>query len=430
MAQKQLAIAALALIIGLAAGAGITGSGWFKGEETQEILYWAAPMDPSYRSDQPGKSPMGMDLVPVYAGGAVAPASSVHIDPSVSTNIGVRSARAELASLNVPVRTVGRITFDEERLVHIHLRSEGWIQQLAVKAVGEPVSQGDLLFSVYSPALVSAQAEFLQALSSGQKPLIAASRQRLRALDISPRQIASISKSRNLNQYVEFFAPIDGVVTKFGAAEGMFVKPATEIMEIAVLSPVWLIADVFESDIAQLRVGASITATSAYDPGRVITGRVDYIYPDLDPRTRTVPVRAVFDNPGNALKPGMFMSVEIAGAPRPETIIIPSEALIRLGREERVIVRLDDSHFRPARVVSGLEADGRVEILEGLAAGEIVVTSGQFLIDSESSLIGAALRLSPYDATAMTPGESTEEIAPDMDPDMEPDMEPGGEPGQ
>lgn len=395
MQKKQATTAALMLVAGIAIGAGLSGLGWLDAEGEKEVLYWVAPMDPNYRSDKPGKSPMGMDLVPVYEDEAAMAGSSVRIDPTVSTNIGLRIATVELASLSVPVRTVGRITYDEERLVHIHLRSDGWIEQLAVKAVGEPVKRGELLFSVYSPELVNAQAEFLQALASGQKSLIGASRARLGALDISERQIAGLERTRRLSQYVEFFAPIDGVITKLNAADGMFVKPTSEIMEIAELSPVWLIADVFESDVARLGLDAEIKATSAYDPGSAITGKVDYIYPDLDPVTRTVPVRAVVDNPEGLLKPGMFMSVEIAGAPRPETAVIPSEALIRTGREERVIVRLEDNHFRPAKVVSGLEAGGRVEILAGLAVGETVVTSGQFLIDSESSLAGAELRLSP-----------------------------------
>lgn len=364
----------------------------------RKVSHWVAPMDPDYRSDQPGKSPMGMDLIPVYEdepGRAVKAAEAVLISPEVVNNVGVRTSRADIARLNASLRTVGRVTFAEEKLAHIHLRSSGWIERLSVRAEGEAVSRGDLLFEVYSPELVRAQSEFVQALTSGRAPLIAASRDRLRALGISKGHIGALEKDRTVKQYVRFFSPINGVVTALNVADGKHVTPDTDIMALADLSSVWLISDVFEAQMNQLRIGAALTAQSKFDPGAIIEGKVDYIYPDLDPVTRTVPVRTVLQNPQGLLKPGMFMTVTIEGQERLPSVVIPREALIRTGREERVILALGEGRFRPAKVSSGKEADGMVEILAGLTAGEDVVVSGQFLIDSESSFTGASLRMAP-----------------------------------
>lgn len=371
-------------------------SGQNASNSDKKILYWVAPMDPNYRRDKPGKSPMGMDLIPFYEGSETATsadASSVLIDPSVVNNIGVRTAKVELASLRPPIQTVGRIMFDEERTIHIHLRASGWMERLAVRANGEAVEKGDLLFEVYSPDLINAQAEFLQALKSGRTQIISASRERLRALGISATQINEIENTKKTNQYIKVFAPISGVVTALSVADGQFVKPDTEIMALADLSVVWLMSDVFEANAGQLRQGAVVKAESKFEPGAIITGAVDYIYPDLNPTTRTVPVRTVIENPDEHLKPGMFMTVEIEGPLREKTTIVPREALIRTGREERVILALGDGRFQPAAVTSGTESGGKVEILSGLNPGETVVASGQFLIDSESSFAGASLRL-------------------------------------
>lgn len=399
--MKQLYRPFLVLLIGLAGGYSIAIlTPWTDGTQSvgtdERILYWVAPMDPNYRRDAPGKSPMGMDLVPVYGGDERSQAiaeSSITIDPSVINNIGVRTAKVELASLRPSLQTVGRIMFDEERVANLHLRASGWIERLAIRSEGEAVKEGDLLFEVYSPDLVNAQAEFLQALRIGRTELIDASRERLRALDIAEVQIAEIEEAGKPQQYIKVYAPISGVVTTLNAADGQYVKPETEIIALADLSVVWLMSDVFEASAAQVRTGLTIKAQSKFEPGGVITGVVDYIYPDLNPVTRTIPVRTVLQNLDERLKPGMFMTVEIEGPARPETTVIPREALIRTGREERVILALGDGKFQPAAVVSGMEADNKIEILSGLSAGEAVVASGQFLIDSESSFAGAGLRL-------------------------------------
>lgn len=364
----------------------------------RKVAYWQAPMDPNFRSDKPGKSPMGMDLIPVYEGeesNSGAGASSVRIDPSVVNNIGVRTAIVEQGSVRRPIHTVGRIVFDEEKVANIHLRSSGWIERLTVRSEGEAVEKGDLLFEVYSPDLVNAQAEFLQTLRSGNATTINASKDRLRALYISDDQIRDLEKTRRITQYIRVYAPISGVVTALNVADGQFFKPDTEIMALADLSTVWLMSDVFEADADQLRLGAVVEAQSKFEPGTRLPGTVDYIYPDLDAVTRTIPVRSVFDNAERKLKPGMFMTVEIDGPERPTAAIIPRQALIRTGRQERVILALGEGRFQPAAVTSGIESDGKIEILSGLNPGERVVVSGQFLIDSESSFAGATLRMQP-----------------------------------
>lgn len=395
---------ALILLLGVAAGFSIAYLFLSDDEDTpsssakpgeKEILYWVAPMDPNYRRDQPGKSPMGMDLIPVYEGEDADAENLVRIDPAVINSIGVQTASAERAMLSAPIHTVGRITFDEELVAHIHIRSSGWIERLAVRAEGEPVNKGDLLFEVYSPDLVNAQAEFLQALRSERAPLVAASRERLRALDIPEKQIRALEKSRTVSQYVQVYAPISGVVTSLNAADGMHVRPEAEVMALADLSRVWLTSDVFEADADRVRQGAGVEARSAFEPGSLITGTVEYVYPDLDPVTRTVAARTVLENPSASLKPGMFMTVRIETETGRESVVIPREALIRTGRFERVILAFDDGRFQPARVVSGRESEDKVEILSGLAVGEEVVISGQFLIDSESSFAGATLRMAP-----------------------------------
>ena len=307
-----------------------------------KILYWVAPMDPSYRRDKSGKSPMGMDLVPVYQGDHDNKASgaTVHIDPTVISNIGVRTAKVERARVTSDIHTVGRIVYAEDRIAHIHPRASGWIERLNVRAVGDAVIKGDLLYQIYSPALVNAQAEFLQVLRRNRSNVIKASRQRLRALGISEYRIKALEQRGTPAQYVKIYAPIDGVVTKLGSADGMYVKPEDAVMTIADVSTVWLISDVFESDAELLSDGAVVSAISKFDTGLTIFGEVDYIYPTVNQVTRTIPVRTVLDNAKGHFKPGMFMTVRIQGRYPHSATLVPREALIRTGLQERVIIAL------------------------------------------------------------------------------------------
>ena len=365
-------------------------------KKEKKLLYWVAPMDSNFRRDEPGKSPMGMDLVPVYDDGEEG--LTVKISPTVENNMGVRTALVKRDNLWRRIDTVGYVDFDENNISHIHLRTKGWIEKLSIKSEGERVKKGQLLFEVYSPALVNAQEEYLQALRSGHKGLSSASRERLEALGISLEQITTLNKKRKASQFVKVFAKQDGIVSKLNVREGMFVMPQKEVMSLADLSSVWVLAEVFESQADWVKQGQSAEVKLSYLPGREWEGVVEYIYPSLDPKTRTLKVRLRFDNPDEALKPNMFSNVTIYGGAKREVIVIPREALIRTGNDERVIISIGDGKFQPRDITAGIESGEFVEVIKGLNVGDKIVTSGQFLIDSEASLKASIARMSSNDA--------------------------------
>ncbi len=369
-------------------------------DDDREILYWVAPMDANYRRDKPGKSPMGMDLVPVYADASAADGSYVSIAPEMVQNLGVRTAVAERSRLWRGIDTVGYVDYDESKVSHIHLRTEGWIEDLVVQSEGERVKQGERLFSLYSPELVNAQEEFVQALKIGNAGLIRASRDRLAALGISASQIKRLEKDRKPSQTVPVYAPQDGVVASLSVRDGMYIKPATRVMSLADLSSVWLLAEVFERQADWVKVGQPTEVKLAFLPGHTWEGKVEYIYPSLDAKTRTLKTRLRFDNPDEILKPNMYADVKIFGGPKDDVIVIPVEALIRTGREQRVVLSLGNGRFESRSVSAGIESGDWVEILDGIEPGDTVVTSGQFLIDSEASLKASMTRMSPADSGA------------------------------
>jgi Cu(I)/Ag(I) efflux system membrane fusion protein len=369
----------------------------------REILYWVAPMNPNYRRDMPGKSPMGMDLIPIYASADDGNGSSVTISPQIEQSMGVRTRIAERTRLWRGIDTVGYVDYDESKVSHIHLRTKGWIENLAVESEGERVTRGQRLFDLYSPELVNAQEEFVQALNLDNKGLIRASRSRLDALGIPGSQIKRLEKDRQPSQTIPIYAPQDGVVASLSVRNGMFVKPATRVMSLADLSSVWLLAEVFERQTDWVKVGHPAEVRLSYLPGRTWKGKVEYIYPSLDPKTRTLKVRLRFANPDEDMKPNMFAKIKIFGGPRDDVIVIPVEALIRTGREERVILALGEGKFTVRTVTAGIESGNRVEIVNGINAGDTVVVSGQFLIDSEASLKATMMRISePAGNTADT----------------------------
>ena len=363
------------------------------GQDEREILYWVAPMDPGYRRDAPGKSPMGMDLVPVYADQDGADAKEVRIDPVVVQNLGVRTARVERGTLWRRIETVGYVAFDERKLSHLHLRTSGWIETLYVKSDGERVSKGDPLLELYSRELVTAQEELIQSLRGSNEFLQRAARERLAALGMSAGQIKEVAAKRRATQQVRVPASQDGIVHGLNVREGMYVEPQMEIMTLADLSSVWLLVDVFERQAEWVAVGQPAEVRLAYLPGRVWKGEVEFVYPTIDPKTRTLRARLRFDNPDEALKPDMYADVRIYADPRRDVLSIPREALIRTGRSERAIVALGQGRFTAREVVAGMESGDRVEIVEGLSDGDRVVVSGQFLIDSEASLKASFLRM-------------------------------------
>ena len=360
--------------------------------EDGDVLYWVAPMDPNYRRDKPGKSPMGMDLIPFYAGNE-AQGSIVSISPTVVQNLGIRTAKAELTRLWRGIDTVGYVDYDESKVSHIHLRTEGWIEKLAVESEGERVKKDDFLFDIYSPKLVNAQEELVTALATGNKGLIRATKARLSALGISVAQIKQLQKDKKVKQRISIYAPQDGVVSSLPVREGMFVKPAQKVMTLGDLSSVWLLAEVFERQSQWVEVGQHAEVRLSYIPGKDWKGKVEYIYPSLDPITRTLKVRLRFDNPGELLKPNMYANVKIFGGAKEKTIVIPLEGLIRTGREERVIISLGEGKFEARSVSAGIESGDYVEILDGVKEGERIVTSGQFLIDSEASMRASINRM-------------------------------------
>ena len=370
----------------------------------REILYWVAPMDKNYRRDKPGKSPMGMDLVPVYADAAPPEDEDVVvIDPAVVQNLGVRTTTAERGVLPRRIETVGYVQYDENTMQHVHTRVEGWIESLGVQAAGDPVVEGQVLFEIYSPTLVNAQREYVAARTQGDRELQAASEERLAALGLPAEQIAELAKGGEPRQRVRVLARHAGVTTHLGVREGIFVTPATHVLSIANLSRVWVHAEVFERHAAWVKTGQPAEVELEHRPGERWQGTVDYIYPELDPQTRSLKVRIAFANPVRTLRPNMFARVTLRSADPEPVVHIPRQALIRGGEFDRVAVSLGNGRFRSVRVVAGIEAGDRVEVRAGLKAGARVVISGQFLIDSESNLATALARA---DATGDAEGEA------------------------
>ncbi|MEX2516458.1 MAG: efflux RND transporter periplasmic adaptor subunit [Gammaproteobacteria bacterium] len=433
--KTLIVIAIAAAIFGGAAGwwlANLTNdskSSESAAEGEREILYWVGPMDPNYRSDKPGKSPMGMDLVPVYAdadGAVSTDQPSLRINPAVINNIGVKTATAERGTLYRDIETVGFITPDADRLEDIHVRAEGWIEELAADTEGDRVEAGQLLFRIYSPALVSAQDEYLLAMHSSQRALMRATATRLRALGMQDDQIDALKSRGTARELFDVRSPIDGFVMELNVRSGMFVQPGTTIMSLADLSTVWVDVDVFENQIDWVAPGQAARMKLPFAPEREWVGEVDYVYPTIRAESRTARVRLTFNNPDLALKPDMYASVAIDGAPRDGVVHVPSQAVIRTGDQERVILALGDGYFRPAQVRTGLESKGRVEVLQGLGEDEQIVISSQFLMDSEASMDASLLRMIGQEQEGMDQaGDGMEEMDP-SDHDMEA-MDSGGE---
>ncbi len=365
-------------------GSDITAS---SDSDEEKPLYWVAPMDPNYRRDGPGKSPMGMDLVPVYESDRSSDdeAGSVRINPAVINNLGVRTASVKERSLTSEIETVGYVKYDEDNLFHIHPRVEGWIETLYVKAEGDPVTKGQPIYKIYSPELVNAQEELLVAIQRNNSSLIAAAKARLKALQLSEAHIKSLLDTRRVAQHITFYAPSAGVVDSLNIREGFFVKPGTKIMSIGELSTVWVEAEVFERQAAYINQGDTVSMTTGFLPNRQWIGQVDYVYPTLNAKTRTVKLRLRFKNDDRALKPNMFAQVAIQSTIDDPVLTVPREAVIRTGRQDRVVLAQGDGLFKSVEVALGRSSGEFFEVLSGLTEGETIVTSAQFLIDSESS---------------------------------------------
>ena len=374
-----------------------------------EPLYWKAPMDPSYVRETPGKSPMGMDLVPECPGAAnAAPEGAVVIDSATVQNIGVRTAPVERRDLARAVRAVGRVAYDERRVTHVHTKVQGWIEKLFVDFVGQKVKRGQPLLEIYSPELVATQEELLLAaryrgstedspfedVRGGGDSLFEATKRRLALWDIADRDVERLLETGEVKRTLTLYAPASGFITRLGVRSGMEVQPNSNLYTIADLSRVWVLADVYEFELPWLELGQMAEVELSYLPGIPMQGELTYIAPFLDAKTRTAEVRLELDNADGKLKPEMFGNAVIAGAPRPNALAIPTDAVIRSGTRTVAIVALGDGQFEPRDIELGLDSgDGWLEVLAGLEQGEDVVISSQFLIDSESNLQEAVQKL-------------------------------------
>jgi Cu(I)/Ag(I) efflux system membrane fusion protein/cobalt-zinc-cadmium efflux system membrane fusion protein len=369
----------------------------------KKIKYWTSPMDPTYIRNEPGKSPMGMDLVPVYEeeGEEKEPASTIRIDPVTIQNMGVRFRRVQRKALIKNIRTIGNITFDETKIFTVNTKFNGWIEKLYVNFVGEDVKKGQPLFEIYSPELVTAQEEYLLAVEqynslatnsysrvrNGAERLLKASLTRLRYWDLTEEQIEQIGKSGKVQKILTIYSPAAGVVTEKNAFEGHYVKEGEHQYQIVDLSSVWVDVDVYEYELPWVRKGMAAEMDLAYIPGKRFKGKVLFIYPYLDPKTRTAKLRLAFPNPGYQLKPGMYADIYLKSVIAKDSLVIPQEAVIDSGVRKIVFVALGEGKFQPRDVNIGLEGnDNEFQVLEGLSEGEEIVLSAQFMLDSESRL--------------------------------------------
>jgi len=354
----------------------------------KEPLYWVAPMDSNYRRDKPGKSPMGMDLVPVYEedGDDEDSPGTIKIHPDVINNLSVKTGKAKKSSLIDRLNTVGYITYDETTLTHIHSRTDGWIEKLFVSHNGQYIEAGQPLYTLYSPALVNAQQEYLLAKKRNNQTLLSAAKQRLKSLSFSNDELQKINQTRQPLQNVTFYAESDGVIDNLNIREGFFIKPGTRLMTLGSLDTVWVEVELFERQIPYVHEGQTAQMKLDYLPSKTWTGTVDYIYPMVDSTNRTAKVRLEFDNPDHKLKPNMFADIAINTESDEEVLQVPHNAVIRTEDNNRVVLALGDGKFKSVSVDIGRTTSNSVEILDGLVAGDNVVLSGQFLIDSESSI--------------------------------------------
>ncbi|QPG05307.1 efflux RND transporter periplasmic adaptor subunit [Salinimonas marina] len=380
--------------------------------EHAEPLYWVAPMDDNYRRDRPGKSPMGMDLVPVYADSkqSLSP-GTVTISPAIQHNFGVTVAPVTYGKLEPSLTTVGYVDYDESLLAHLHPRTAGWIEQVFVNATGEVVAADQPLYTLYSPELVNAQEELLIALKRNNTNLITAAKARLQALGLTAKHIHDLTQSRQLQQSVTFLAPQAGFIKQLNIREGFYVEPASLMMSIASLDSVWIKAEISESLTGLVAIDNTADISVTARPGERWQGKVVHVHPAMNPATRSLRARIQVPNPTQQLKPNMFATVTLHTQPLPATLLIPEAALIRVGQEQRVVVALSNTTFKSIAVTAGRSANGQVQILKGLQAGDKVVTSAQFLIDSESSKASDLKRLAP-DQTHANQNQSGHAVEP------------------
>ncbi len=402
----------------------------------RKILYWQAPMNPTEIYDAPGKSNMGMDLVPVYDD-QTSSGSQVSIDPGTIQNMGVRTATVQRRDFSREIRALGKVDYNEENIYEVSSKISGWIEKLHVDYTGKPVRKGQALLELYSPDLVTTQQEYLLALKNkelisnsdfasireGAESLLASTRQRLSYWDIPESEINRLETEREVSKTITFESPGNGIVIHKNAVEGKFIKEGTSLYRIADLSTVWVFASLYDNEVPWVRVGQTAEMELSYAPGKVLKGQVAYIYPYLNEKARDVKVRLEFPNPNLMLKPGMYANVRIKTQAIPDVIVIPAEAVIRSGERNLVFMALGNGRFEPRQIRIGEEGDsGEVLVLAGLQAGEEIVTSAQFLLDSESRLQEAIQKMLQEKQAAKMKVEPT---SPTLEP-MEMDNDESG----
>jgi len=379
----------------------------------RKILYWRAPMDPNEIYDSPGKSKMGMDLVPVYEDEASG-SGIVTIDPEVQQNMNIKTETVQVKQLSSKVTTNGVLQTNETSEYIVTTRINGWVEKLYVNYTGQQISKGSKLMDIYSPELVSAQQELLTALSyqntvnesslnsireSGDE-LVKNSMRKLELLEVPESEIKRLIDTKEVKTYITLFAHNSGTVLEKNIVEGQKVMGGMPLLKIANLSSLWLMADIYEYELTKVKVGSKASITFNFLPGKIYEGKVSFMYPTLDPKSRTVKIRIELNNRGE-LKPSMFANITIEGDDLGRKPVVPENAIIRSGLKDVVILSLGDGKFKPQKVQLGGYADGYYQVLNGLSAGNTIVTSAQFLIDSESNLKAA---ISQFQST--TPVES------------------------
>lgn len=374
----------------------------------REILYWRAPMDPSFTADAPGKSPMGIDLVPVYAD-ELSASGTVQIDPVTVQNIGVKTQIVRRQPLNRTVRTVGRVDYDETRMTDVNTKIAGWVEKLHVDYTGQLVEKGQPLLEIYSPQLVAAQEEYLTVVDhkrrleasadrdarQGGVDLLHASMLRLHHWDVTGSQIRELERTGEVKRTMTVYSPQEGAVVHKAVFAGAHIMPGQHLYRIAELSPVWVYADVYEYQLPWVREGQNAQVELSYRPGKQFKGRVSHVFPFLESKTRSVRVRMSFPNPDLELKSEMYANVTIHSPVSEDALVVPVQAVIHSGERTVAVVDLGDGRFQPRDITIGVEANGLYQVLEGLREGERIVTSAQFLIDSESNLKAALLAMAP-----------------------------------
>jgi len=427
-------------------------------ETEKKILYWRAPMDPNYISDKPGKSPMGMDLVPVYVdengeisesedkdnfywtcsmhpeviseepgncpicgmklvkkskGSGQSNKNVVQIDPVTVQNIGVRTDIVMKIPLSKTIRTTGNVDYNEKKIAYVNTKIGGWIEQLHADYTGKLINKGSPLLELYSPELVSTQEEYLRALKFSEKmksssfteiaegahSLLESAKLRLQYWDITDKQIQNLEKTGKVKKTLTIHSPEKGFIIHKNAVQGVRVNPGENLFKIADLSTIWIYADIYEYELPWIKTGQKAEISLSYKPGKTYEGTITYIYPYLENKTRTAKIRIEIENPGYILKPDMYVEVKITSGDERYSLVIPSEAVIYSGKRKIAIVDLGKGKFLPKEIITGIETDSQIEVLKGLEEGEHVVTSSNFLIDSESRLKEALDKMFTKDQT-------------------------------